>query len=136
MSVTVGTLDGGKGLIRGDVTAIFRTVNDLPQASDGSQITIDKAWLMVKTAYSVLDASATISKAVTSTNIDGTGQIEDTGADGSGRLRFDLTNADTTVVTADTTYVYSIQVKLSNGWVQELETGTAVWRAEVVQATS
>jgi hypothetical protein len=127
------TLDNGLGLVRGDVFSLRRTVTGLPTG-----VTVAKAWLMVKTAYSVADGSATISKAITSSNVAGTGQIEVSGS-GTGRvavLRFDLTNTNTTAVTAGVVYVYDIQVLLSNADIVTIESGTATWASEVAQATS
>lgn len=130
--VEKATLDNGLGFVRGDVCSIYRVISDLPS---GTAVSI--AWLMVKTAYSVADGSATISKEVTTTNVAGTGQIEDDGTtDGTATLRFDLTNTNTTAVTADVLYVYGIQYKLSDGTVREFEHGTVTWAAEVVQDTT
>ena len=122
----------GKPHVRGDICAIRRRLHRLPAGT-----TVTKAWLMVKGAYADDDESALISKEVTTSNVAGTGQIEDAGAtDGSATIRFDLLNADTTAVVADTRYVYAIQYKLSDGQVRELESGYETWPAEVVQATS
>lgn len=130
--VEKATLDNGLGLVRGDACSIYRVISDLPPG-----ITITIAWLMVKTGYGVADGSATISKEITTTNVAGTGQIEDDGATGgTATLRFDLTNANTTAVAADTVYVYGIQYKLSDGTVREFEHGTVTWAAEVVQDTT
>lgn len=118
------TLDRGQGMIEGDIFSIYRTINNIPVGE-----TVSQAWLMIKTAYSVADGSATISKQVTSSNVAGTGQIEDTGSsDQSARIRFDLTNSNTTAITADTvTYVYSIKILLSGGSALTLERGTVVF---------
>lgn len=130
--VEKATLDNGLGFVRGDVCSVYRVISDLP-----SEATVSIAWLMVKTAYSVADGSATISKEITTSNVAGTGQIEDDGTtDGTATLRFDLTNANTTAVTADVLYVYGIQYKLSDGTVREFEHGTVTWAAEVVQDTT
>ena len=131
MGVAIVTkLDRGVGLVRGDIFSLRRTLNGLLGR------TVDEAWLMVKTGYGVADGSATISKNITGTDAPGTGQIEDSGAtDGSAVVRFDFTNTNTTAVAAGTVYLYGIQALLSDGQVLELETGTAVWRDQVVQDT-
>lgn len=130
--VEKATLDNGLGFVRGDVCSVYRVISDLPSGT-----TVSIAWLMVKTAYSVADGSATISKEITTSNVAGTGQIEDDGTtDGTATLRFDLTNTNTTAVTADVLYVYGIQYKLSDGTVREFEHGTVTWAAEVVQDTT
>ena len=128
--VILTKLDRGIGLIRGDVFPLRRTINGLQGR------TVEEAWLMVKTAFNVNDGSATITKTITGSDSPGTGQIEDSGSgDGTAVLRFDFSNTNTTAVTAGVRYLYSIQVLLSDGSVFELETGTAVWRDQIVQDT-
>ena len=130
--VVMTTLDRGLGLVRGDIISIYRTVNNIPSGDS-----ISKAYLFVKAAYADADGSATFSKTVTSSNVAGTGQVEDTGSsDLSGRIRFDLTNANTTAVTADTPYYYDIQILTTLGSVFTLEIGRATWMAQVTQAVS
>ncbi len=73
---------------------------------------VDKAWLTVKTdPATVADASATIAKEISSTNVAGTGQVEDDGAtSGVAVLRFDLTSTDTEALTAGLEYTYDLRV--------------------------
>jgi hypothetical protein len=130
--VAVRQLGGKDGLVTSDIVSLRWVVGNLPNAT-----TVTKAWLMVKTATSVADGSATISKTITTSNSAGTGHIEDDGTtDRTAILRFDLTNTNTTAVTADTTYVYGVRVLLSDGQAVEIENGTAVWRGANVKTVA
>lgn len=121
-----GNLHGGLGIVRGDVFSIRRTVNKIP-----SSRTIAEAWLTVKAAIADADGSATFQKIITTADVSGTGQIEDSGADGSGILRFDLTAANTTAMTAGTQYFYDISIRLDNNSILTLETGMTSAVAQV-----
>jgi hypothetical protein len=123
-----GNLHGGLGIARGDVFSIRRTVNKIPSAR-----TIVEAWLTVKAAIADVDGSATFQKIITSADVAGTGQIEDTGADGSAVLRFDLVAADTLAMTAGTSYFYDIQIRLDNSAILTLESGTTSAIGQITQ---
>ena len=126
-------LDRGLGLIRGDAFPLRRTIVNIP-----SGYTVTEAWLTVKSAYSDVDGSAIFQKDVTSSNVAGTGQVEDTGADGVAEIRFDLTTTNTEAVTAGTTYYYDIQIRITDGSVVQvvtLESGTAIWKDQVTRDT-
>ena len=123
-----GNLHGGLGIARGDVFSIRRTVNKIPSAR-----TIAEAWLTVKAAIADVDGSATFQKIITSADVAGTGQIEDTGADGSAVLRFDLVAADTLAMTAGTSYFYDIQIRLDNSAILTLESGTTSAIGQITQ---
>ena len=107
----------GKGIVRGDQFSIRRTVRGLP-----SGVTITAGLLTIKDAIATADPGL-IQKSITSSNVAGTGQIEDTGASGIGKIRFDLTTTNTLLMTADTDYYFDIQVTLSNSDVLTLEHG-------------
>lgn len=124
--VSDGNLHNGIGIVRGDVFSIRRTVNKIPSGR-----TIVEAWLTVKAAIADVDASATFQKIITSTDVAGTGQIEDTGADGSAVLRFDLTAANTTAMTAGTSYFYDIQARTDTSDILTLESGTTSATSQV-----
>jgi len=124
--VSTGDLHNGLGIVRGDVFSIRRTVNKLP-----SSRTIAEAWLTLKAAIADADGSATWQKIITSSDVVGTGMIEDTGADGSGVLRFDVTAANTTAMTAGVAYFYDIQIRLDNNTILTLESGTTSATAQV-----
>lgn len=115
----------------GDDVDVSRTVTGVP---DG--VTIVKAWLMVKRSQADADAEAVISKTITAVAVDGTGQITDTGLDGTGALLFQFRSADTTLLTAGKTYRYGIKVLLSSGLKDTLETGTIVLEPQLITANS
>ena len=125
MAVT-GNLHGGLGIVRGDVFSIRRTINNIPAGR-----TLAEGWLTVKAAIADVDASATFQKVITSSDVAGTGQIEDTGADGSGIIRFDISATNTLAMTAGTVYYYDVQVRLDNSDIFTLETGTTSASAQV-----
>ena len=125
MAVT-GNLHGGLGIVRGDVFSIRRTINNIPAGR-----TLAEGWLTVKAAIADVDASATFQKVITSSDVAGTGQVEDTGADGSGIIRFDISATNTLAMTAGTVYYYDVQVRLDNSDIFTLETGTTSAAAQV-----
>lgn len=127
------TLDDGQGFVRGDKFQRRWHVTNL------NGWYASQAWLMVKTAYNVADESATISKEISGTDSAGTGQIEDTGqTSGVAVLRFDLTNSDTTALTAGTRYYWDAQIEITDGSLTQIITfasGTVDPTDQVVQAT-
>lgn len=115
----------GRGIVRGDQFSIRRTVTGIP-----SGVLISSAQLTLKSSIAQADPGV-FQKSVTSTNVAGTGQVEDTGASGIGKIRFDLVAADTLLLTADTEYFFDIQVKLDNNDIITLESGTTSAKAQV-----
>ena len=130
--VVASDLFSGLGATVGDIVPIRRVVNNLAAGR-----TISEAWLGVKGGYSDADAGALFPiKNITTTNVAGTGQIEDDGTtDGSAVIRFDLTNSDTIAPTPGQTYYYDIQIKLDSGDEWTIESGTCAWQSQVVEAT-
>jgi len=124
--VVESNLHGGKGIVRGDQFSIRRTVIGVPAG-----ITISSAILTLKSA---IGGTALFSKSITSSNVAGTGQIENTGTSGISVLRFDILDDDTLLMTADTEYFYDIQVILSSSDILTLETGKTSAIAEVTSA--
>lgn len=121
--VVESTLHGGKGIVRGDQFSIRRTVTGIPVG-----LTISAASLTLK---STIAASALFSKAITSSNVAGTGQIENTGTSGVGKLRFDILDDDTLLMASDTEYFYDIQITLDNSDIYTLESGKTSAIAQV-----
>lgn len=119
-------LHNGEGIIRGDQFSIRRTVTGIP-----SGVLISAALLTLKATIS---GAALFSKSITSSNVAGTGHIESTGSGGIGKLRFDILDDDTLLMTADTEYFFDIQVTLDNGDIITLETGKTSAKAEVGSA--
>ena len=104
------------GYAVGDALEIRRTINRTESGLD-SGLTITKAWLTIKTDPSISDAddsNALVQKEITTTDVSGTGQIEnDGGGDVDPVLRFDLTPTDTRDIGV-THRKYDIQVLTSN----------------------
>lgn len=77
-----------------------------------------KAWLTLKPypeGVNVADGSATLQKAVTTSNVAGTGQITDDGAtDGAAVIRFDLTAANTLSL-GQRDFAFDVKVKAASG---------------------
>lgn len=115
----------GKGIVRGDQFSIYRTVRGL-----SSGITVSSALLTVKNTIATVDPGL-FQKSITSSNVAGTGKIEDTGVSGIAKLRFDFTSANTLLMVADTEYYFDIQVTLSDGSLLTLERGLTSANAQV-----
>lgn len=115
----------GEGFVRGDQFSIRRIVRRVPAGQ-----TITSAILTIKSTIATADPG-TIQKSITSSNVPDTGKIEDTGASGVGKLRFDITDTDTLLLTADTEYFFDIQVTLSDGSIFTLESGKTSAKAQV-----
>lgn len=105
--------------VAGDYLDIERTITAVPSGQ-----TISTGWFTVKSSYSKTDIQAIIQKEITTANQAGIGWIEDTGADGTGKVHFYLTAADTQLLSGYTDYLYDIQIKLSGGAISTPELGT------------
>lgn len=126
MSTTTGTITG---YVVGDDLEVRRMVTDLPAA-------IAAAWLTIKRHAREPDSDAVVAKVIATGDNPGTGQIETAGGvDIVGVLRFDLTPADTTKL-GPASWVYDVQVKLSNGTVYTPEVGTVELTADVTRSTT
>jgi hypothetical protein len=112
------TLDGGRGLVRGD--KFFRRFH----LTNLQGWYANEAWLTVKADPAAdADGSATFQKIITAVNAAGTGHIEDTGqTSGVCVLRFDLTSTNTEAMTAGTTYTWDGQVTLTDGTLTQILT--------------
>lgn len=104
--------------VAGDDFYVRKTVDDVPAGR-----TVAKAWLTIKAEYADADPGL-VQKAITTSDVPGTGQIEDAGASGTAILRFDLEDTDTDVVGL-TERVFDVQVKLDNGNVSTPFSGRA-----------
>ena len=93
--------------VAGDDFYVRKTVDDIPAGR-----VVAKAWLTVKADYDDADPGL-VQKAITTTEVAGTGHIEDAGAGGTAILRFDLTDTDTNAIGL-TERVFDVQVKLDN----------------------
>jgi hypothetical protein len=102
----------------GDDFDITRTITGIP---DGQ--TIQKAWLMIKERSEDDDADAIITKTITAgTTTPGT--ITDTGADGTGEIRFHILTADSILLTPRRSYRLGIKVEMSNSYATHIEQDT------------
>ena len=109
-----------RNVVAGDDFGVERTVSDLVA---GTSCT--KAWMTVKTVATDADVNAKFQKVITTTNVNGVGQIEDNGATTTEvSLRFDCTRSDTILLTPGVAYFYDIQILLSTGEIYTPETGT------------
>lgn len=95
-------------VVAGDDLEITRTITSVPSGA-----TLTDAWLTVKEHPDDADSAAIIDKQITSADVAGTGQITDTGADGTGAVRFDLKDTDTALLVPGRDYYWDIQVKTS-----------------------
>lgn len=93
-----------------------RTVTGVPSGS-----LIASAEFVTKAAED--DADAILDKTVLPGDNPGVGQVEDTGVDGTGVIRFDLDPIDTALLTPGTKYRFWIEVVLDTGELVCIETG-------------
>lgn len=121
------TLDGViKKFVAGDDLSIRRTID---RDGDGetdfamvSGVTVSRAWLTVKDDLANPDPGL-VQKEITTSNVPGTGQIENNGTgDVDPVLRFDLTPANTIAI-GTKSREYDVQVLLSNGKIYTPERG-------------
>jgi hypothetical protein len=120
-------------LYKNSVKHIKITVPDVPDT-----LTITKAYLMVKNAYTDADASALVNLSITSSPT-ASGQITDTGGDGTATLDFVVGTSTLNAITDTTkTYYVAVKVILSNGSAYLLPNGNMPVKvhAAAITATS
>ena len=117
--------------VAGDDLTVERTITLIPSG----QI-LTTAWLTVKRKVSDTDIQAVLQKVITSSLVPNVGQIDDTGADGTGHLIFYIIAAETVLLTPYSEYRYDIQVKLNGGAISTPELGTIVAFPQATLATS
>lgn len=117
--------------VAGDHLKISRTITNVP-ASDS----LAKCWLTIKRREGDLDTAAIVQKSISSTYVQGQGQITDTGADTAGALFFELTNTDTALLIGGTVYFFDLQVKTTNGAIYTPESGKIIAKAQITRATT
>lgn len=119
-----------ENVVQGDNFDVIRSIDTLPAA-------ITKAWLTVKPGKSSInDTTAIFQKTITTSNVPGIGVILDDGAGGIASVRFELTNADTVLLTNETVFYYDIQVLTSTGKIYTPELGKIRLKSERTKATS
>lgn len=125
------------GFAVGDDLLVRRTINrsasNLPTG-----VVIAQAWLTVKENESDADPGL-VQKAITTSDVSGTGQIEEDGSAQSGDadpiLRFDITDVDTRAIGNNHRW-YDIQVKTDTGAVYTGEKGEIWGVGDVTVSTS
>lgn len=115
--------------VAGDDLSVERTVTGVPATT-----TLTNAWFTVKRKLTDADADAILQKIITSVSTS-SGQIDDTGADGTGHVIFLLVPADTVLLTPLSEYHYDIQVKTSAGKIYTPESGKIVAQIQVTKST-
>lgn len=123
--VVITNLHLGHGMVRGDTFSIRRHITRMP-----SGVTVSSAKLTFKASTADADPGL-FQKSITSSNVAGTGHVENIGAGGVATLRFDLVAADTNLATANANYYFDIRVTYSDGTVIALESGITQWREKV-----
>lgn len=127
-TLIAGTIAGDDLDIERDVTGI--TVTD----------PLVKAWLTIKTSASILDASATVQKVITTVQVIGTGQITQDGSAGNGNgtasMVFNLTAVDTALLGTTLRYFYDVQVKTSSGKIYTPDKGSIRFEHGYTDATT
>lgn len=115
--------------IAGDDLTIERSVTNVTSGA-----VIASAWFTVKRSYSDLDSVAIIQKIVTAV-LSSDGQIDDTGVDGTGHVKFLLTSTDTEKLTPLSDYKYDIQIRLNSGVINTPELGVITAFPQVTRST-
>lgn len=121
-------------IVAGDDILIRRTI-DRSATGFASGVTITQAWLTVKADIDDADPGL-FQKSITTTNVTGTGQIEN---DGTGDvdmvIRFDLVPADTIAIGRILRH-FDIQVKTDGGLVYTPESGRIVCEPQATITTT
>lgn len=122
-------------LVAGNARQLTRTITDIPDTELATN-----AWLTVKEHPDDEDGAAVFQKAITTTNVDGTGHITDAGS-GSPylvKVRFDLKGADTLLLRPRRRYFFDIKVKTDDPDlnIYTPEAGRIVAKQGVTVATS
>ena len=115
----------------GDDISVERTITTVPSGQ-----TMTLAWFTVKRKISDSDAQAIFQKQITPSFAANIGQIDDTGADGTGHLLFYLVADNTELLTPYSEYRYDIQVKLSGGGIATPEIGVIVAFPQITRSES
>ena len=119
-----------RGVVAGDDVRVNVTITSI-----STGLTISKAWLTVKSNPSDADASALVQAAIT-TSATSTGQITDTGADGTAGMYFILANTSTDDAEEDYGYSYDVQLKMSDGSLYTPLVGRMFFTQSITDATS
>ncbi len=117
--------DGGVGIVEGEDFPWYLRYGNLRGRS------VVSAKLTIKAAYGDADPGI-FQKSITTSNVAGTGHVENTGASGGvAIMRFDINAADTEAGSVDTRYSYDVKIVLDNGEVRVPVTGPYMTQAKV-----
>ena len=124
------TLDSQiRDIVKGDDISLRRTIDFTATGFDAGT-TITDAWLTVKASIADADPGL-VRKQITTTDVPGTGQIED---DGTGDVdmvvRFDLLPADTLAIDTILRH-FDVQVKTASGKIYTPEKGRIAATQEI-----
>lgn len=118
------------GFTAGDDLIVRRTIDRAASDFIAGE-TVTRAWMTVKSSRSDLDADALVQKDVTTSDVAGTGQVENDGTgDVDPVVRFDLVGSDTEGLTRPSKY-YDIQLKTSENRIVTVEVGTILAETQV-----
>lgn len=127
MAVKFGRIDVAIGADR----QVKRNVAGVPLAN-----LLTKAWLTVKVKVADADPGV-FQKTITTAAVADQGQITDDGnTDGIGQLVFNITAANSALLTEGVTYEYDIKGKQADGKLFPVERGIVIATKMVTQATS
>ncbi len=130
-------------VVAGDALTVRRTINR-SESKLASGATITKAWLTIKDSFDD-DDPGLVQKVITTTDVPGTGQIEDDGTgDTDPIVRFDLSGDDTILLTdaeqvtagLPTEKYFDIQVLTSAGGPYTGLTGRIYTSPQVTKAST
>jgi len=110
--------------VAGDNWTIRLTVVDIPVGQ-----TLAQAWFTVKRNLDDLDSAAIVQKIITSAPA-ADGQIEDTGSDGTGVIKFTLAPEDTELFDHHVVYVWDAQVETNIGIINTPDYARGTLKAE------
>lgn len=127
MSAIALVRDDGERFVVGDDAEILCTITLVPV---GQEIT--KAWFTLKRRKTDADVAALVQKAVTATDVPGTGQITDTGlADQTAAVRFDIPAVNSTAIPSGRAWPWDVQIKLTGGKIVTIAHGTMTWQEQI-----
>jgi len=122
-----------RDVVIGDDLTIRRTIDRTLSGYD-TGVTISNAWFTCKAAIGDADPGL-FQKAITTTDVPGTGEIENDGTgDVNPVVRFDILPADTVAI-GNVLRHFDIQLKTTGGLLHTPEKGTIICGRQVTSAT-
>lgn len=112
-------------IVAGDDIALTMTITSVPPGD-----TLAKAWMTVKAVPTDADPGV-FQKVILPGFVSGQGQITDTGASGTGIVRFDLTAANTLLLTPGVIFYYDVKMLTAGGKVGTPESGAIIAKQRI-----